>query len=85
MSSPRGVVRTEDFFGLKNELFRKSKLYVDPDFTPSTSSLTFTGELPRISGLRSIIWKRPRVSIICTCSTMLFTDFETCLFTFFKN
>ena len=59
MSSPRGVVRTEDFFGLRNELFRNNKLFVDPDFKPSTSSLTFTGAQPLISGLRSVIWKRP--------------------------
>ena len=85
MSSPRGVVRTEDFFGLRNELFRNNKLFVDPDFTPSTSSLTFTGAQPRISGLRSVIWKRPTVSIIRTCITMLSTGFETFLFTFFKN
>lgn len=85
MSSPRGVVRTEDFVGLRNELFRNNKLFVDPDFTASASSLTFTGAQPRISGLRSVIWKRPPVSIICTCITMLLTGFETCLFTFFKN
>ena len=85
MSSPRGVVRTEDFFGLRNELFRNNKLFVDPDFTPSASSLTFTGAQPLISGLRSVIWKRPPVSILCTCITMLLTGFETCLFTFFKD
>lgn len=60
MALPGGIVRKEDFIGLRNELFRSKKLFVDPEFSPSTSSLTFSGTQPRISGLRSVIWKRPR-------------------------
>ncbi|XP_071129404.1 calpain-B-like [Mytilus edulis] len=59
MSLPRGLVRQEDYLGLKRELLRNEKLFVDPDFSPSTSSLTFSGSQPRSSGVRSIIWKRP--------------------------
>ncbi|XP_063445319.1 calpain-B-like isoform X2 [Mytilus trossulus] len=64
MSLPRGLVRQEDYLGLKSELLRNNKLFVDPDFSPGTSSLTFSGAQPRISGVRSVIWKRPRDLVV---------------------
>ncbi|VDI28787.1 Hypothetical predicted protein, partial [Mytilus galloprovincialis] len=60
MNLPRGLVRQEDYLGLKIELLRNNKIFVDPDFSPSSSSLTFSGSQPQISGVRSVIWKRPR-------------------------
>ncbi|XP_063445321.1 calpain-A-like [Mytilus trossulus] len=59
MSSPRGRVRQKDYLELKRELLQNNELFTDPDFSPSTSSLTFSGLQPRISGVRSVIWKRP--------------------------
>ena len=67
--------RRRDYHALRQELVRANSLYVDPDFPPDFSSLTFTGTPP--PGLRTVIWKRPTVSVLpCYCGyiSIIFKD-----------
>uniref|UniRef100_K1Q505 Calpain-9 n=1 Tax=Magallana gigas TaxID=29159 RepID=K1Q505_MAGGI len=49
--------RQQDYLTLRQELLRTNSLYVDPDFPPDNSSLTFNRTPP--PGIRNIVWKRP--------------------------
>ncbi|XP_048760770.1 calpain-9-like isoform X1 [Ostrea edulis] len=49
--------RQKDYHTLREELNRTNSLFVDAEFPPENSSLTFNRTLP--SGLRNVIWKRP--------------------------
>lgn len=53
--------RQQDYLTLRQELLRTNSLYVDPDFPPDNSSLTFNRTPP--PGIRNIVWKRPTVSL----------------------
>ncbi|XP_062594364.1 calpain-A-like [Saccostrea cucullata] len=49
--------REKDYHTLRKELLRTNSLFVDADFPPDYSSLTFDKTPP--AGLRTVIWKRP--------------------------
>ncbi|XP_060081791.1 calpain-B-like [Ylistrum balloti] len=49
--------RNKEYHSLRSELLRANSLFVDPEFPPNNSSLTFNGHTPR--NFVKVVWKRP--------------------------
>ncbi|XP_033745701.1 calpain-B-like [Pecten maximus] len=49
--------RNREYHTLKTELLRANSLFVDPEFPPNNTSLTFNGQTPQ--AFAKVVWKRP--------------------------
>ncbi|XP_021354811.1 calpain-9-like [Mizuhopecten yessoensis] len=49
--------RNREYHTLRAELLRANSLFVDPEFPPNNTSLTFNGQTP--PGFAKVVWKRP--------------------------
>lgn len=49
--------RNRDYHTLRAELLRANSLFVDPEFPPNNTSLTFNGQTP--PEFAKVVWKRP--------------------------